>query len=220
VSRGCGKRDRQAGISLVELVVTMAVGSIVLLALGTTFTGSLRTSGEATNRISNTAELRLGLDTVARRLRVAVPPRTGGVAVVEAKPRSVRFYASLSTPGDTGDKPPVLVEYAITPTCLQEKLTTPTGTSELNWSWSPGASTSTTCLARGAVNADGSALFAFYATGNLTATALGDATGVAAGDLAKIASVAVHGSVKASATSTTPSTSARTRVTLTNLLSA
>lgn len=220
MSRRWRRRRGDAGTSLVELAVAVAVGSVVLLALGTTFGGSLRTSGTATTRIANTAELRLGLDTVARRLRVAVPPRTGGVAFLEAKPRSVRFYASISTPGDPSDKPPVLVEYAITAGCLQEKRTTPTGTSELNWSWSPGAATTTTCLARGAVNADGGALFGYFTSGSTGAPALGDSTGVASADLPKIVSVAVAGSVKATATSATPATRASTRVALVNLLPA
>lgn len=214
------RRRDDAGMGLVELVVAMAVSAVVLLALGTTFDGALRTSGTATTRISNTAELRLAMDTVARRLRVAVPPRSGAAAFEEAKPRSVRFYASISTPGDTSDKPPVLVTYTITANCLQETRTTPTGTSELDWSWTPGAATTTTCLARGAVNADGGALFTYFPNGSLTAAALGDSTGVATADLSKIAGVAVHGSVKASATSATPATSASTRVTLVNVLPA
>jgi hypothetical protein len=94
----------------------------------------------------------------------------------------------------------------------------PSGTTADTWSWTVGATTTVRCLARGAVNADGAALFTYYGSGALTAPALGSpTTGVAAADLELIRSVQVDLAVK-SATSSVPSSRASTRVTLVNLL--
>ena len=209
----------EAGFSLIELVVSMAVGGVLLLAMGTTFTTSLRTSATTSTRVANTAEMRSAIDVVARRLRLAVRPRAATPAFEVAGPRRVRFYANLLKPGDPAEQAPTLVEYTVTPTCLQETRTTPTGTSSVDWSWSPGAATSTTCLTRAAVGADGGALFTYFASADSAAPLVsGVDVGAAALDL--ITSVRTELTVKASGTHAVPATTARTRVTLVNLLPA
>ncbi len=215
---GAGRGD--AGFGLPEFLVAIGISGILLLALGSTFTGSLRTSKTATTRVSDTAELRLAMDTVARRLRVAVKPKMSMNAFEVANPRSVRFYAAMTKPGVDTEQPPTLVEYTITSTCLQEVRKVPSGTTEATWSWTSPASTVTTCLARGAVNADGGALFTYFGSGDLaTATALsGPTTGVATADLPLIRGVQARADVKASTASPVAASKADTRVTLVNLL--
>lgn len=204
----------EAGFGLPEFVVAMAMSGILLLALGTTFAGSLKTSTKTTTRISDTADLRLALDTVARRLRVAVRPATGVPAFQVAGPRTVRFFAAMDKPADNAEQPPTLVEYVITPTCLEERRTVPSGTTEATWSWTVGATTTTTCLARAAVNADNGALFTYYGSGAMTATALTNPIA----DVETIRSVDIGMAVQKSATSDVPAIRASTRVTLVNLL--
>lgn len=223
-----------AGIGLVELLVAMALGSILLIALGTTFAGSLRTTSRATTQVSNTAEMRLGLDTVARHLRLAVSPSSASATLKlpsfeAATPTSVRFYASLTTPGSDADPAPTLVEYSVTGTCLQEARTRPVVTATGAWSWTdPAAVRTTTCLVRGAVTGDGGALFSYFGAGAYAAgsfptsspvgPALGDpVTGVDAAVLGDIRSVQVSAALQSSATSSTPAVRASTRVTLVNL---
>ena len=211
-----------SGFGLPELLVSMSIGSVLLLALGTTFAGTLRTSSVARSRVADTAEVRSALDVMSRRLRLAVRPSTGLAAFEVAEPRQVRFYASLGA--GVAEPAPTLVEYAVVSVpsgrCLQERLTTPTATANpaAPWSWTPGASTRTTCLARGSVNPGSARLFRFYATGALGAPPLADTlTGSA---LDGIGSVELSTSVRPSPTSTVPVTSASTRVSLVNLLPA
>lgn len=208
-----------AGFGLPEFVVSMAMSGILLLALGTTFAGSLTSSSKNSTRISDTADLRLAMDTVARRLRLAVRPAPGAAAFEVAGPRTVRFFAAMDKPGVDAEQPPTLVEYAVTPTCLEERRTTPSGTTEATWSWTVGATTTTTCLVRGAVNADGAALFTYYAGIALTAPVLGTpTTSVATADLGSIQGVQATLAVQKSATSNVPASRASTRVALVNLL--
>lgn len=211
-------RGGDAGIGLPELLVSMVLASIVLLALGTTFAGSLRTSSAATSRISTTADLRLAMDTAARRLRLAVSPALGVPAFEVADPRTVRFFAAMNEPGTNAVQPPTLVQYAITPSCLEERRVKPTGSADTGWTWASPSTAPATCLARASVNPDGGALFTYFPSGSVTDTALSTATtGVAAADLTKIRSVELTMALKA-ATGVVPATAASTRVTLVNLL--
>lgn len=211
-------RSGDAGIGLPELLVSVVLAGIVLLALGTTFAGSLRTSSAATSRIATTADLRLAMDTVARRLRMAVSPTPGVSAFEVADPRTVRFFAAMNKPGTDAVQPPTLVQYAITPDCLEERRVQPTGSADTGWTWASPSTVAPTCLARASVNADGGPLFTYFPSGSVTAVALSTpTTGVAAADLTKIRSVELTMGLKAPA-GPVPATAASTRVTLVNLL--
>lgn len=226
--RACLARRRRrgdAGLGLPELLVSVGLGGVLLLALGSTVVHSLRTSAQATTRVTNSAELRDAMDVVARRLRLAVRPRTGVPAFEVAGPRTVRFYASLLTPGaPDADPPPTLVEYTVEAACLRETRTVPSGTNESTWSWTVGATTTSRCLTRSAVNPAGSALFTYYATtGPATSatpppeTPLGTGGAVTGADLDAVRSVLVNADLKSTADSAVSASRARTRVTLVNL---
>ncbi len=126
-------------MSLSELLVVGVVSGILLAALGTTVTSSLRASTTASAHVSATAEARLAEDVVARRLRVAVRPDGAPSVFLTAGSSAVEFYASLSTAGSDAPVLPSRVSYAVIGNCLTETITPPLG---------PGRSS---CLARGQV---------------------------------------------------------------------
>lgn len=118
-------QGREAGITLVELLVVSIVSTILLGCVGVLFSGSLNASQKATAHTAATAEARLALDVVARRLRVAVRPSPTVPVIVEATPTSITFHASLSAPGSTADPAPSQVHYVLDATtkCLRETIT-------------------------------------------------------------------------------------------------
>lgn len=155
------RRD-DAGMGLVELLVSMMVGAIVLTAAAVLFTGSFESSRTTTSRVNATAEARLAMDTVARRLRVAATPGAEASAFRVANARQMTFFASLSVVG-TNDPLPTLVDYRVQGDCLQETRTPGVETAGVvTW---PTSGARTQCLARGAISTDGSALFSYYTSG-------------------------------------------------------
>lgn len=210
-------------MGLVELVVSMAVGSVLLLALGTTFTGTVRSSTSATASVTSAAELRPALDTMGRRLRVAVRPPPTEPALPAPTATSLSFYASLLPPGGTTALPPTLVAWSLgcpdPPSPVRvpgiaETRTTPSGSASAGWSWTTPASVRTTCLARGVVNADGAPLFRYYTTAAAGAVPLPTPVDPTAAVLSVGVDLALQ--VRPGA----PTARAATRVTLSNLLPA
>jgi prepilin-type N-terminal cleavage/methylation domain-containing protein len=89
------------GFTLVELMVTMVVGSIVLVMGLALITTSERASGRVRDRVDSTQRARVSMEQVTQRLRAmtCVPP-TDGTAnpirpVVTATPDQITFYADL-----------------------------------------------------------------------------------------------------------------------------
>lgn len=155
--RGSGS---DSGITLVELLVTSIITTILLAALGITFTSTLQASRASTSRTSATAEARLAMDVVAQRLRVAVRPPNKPSMFVAAGARSVSFYASLTSAG-VSSPAPSLVAYSVDTTakCLRETVTPASGVAP-NYTWTTGARTR--CLGNGDLNPDGSPLFRYH----------------------------------------------------------
>jgi len=122
------RRSRRAGdrgVSLVELVVTMAVGSILLTAVATVFVGTLRAVRTTTVKTSTAADVRLGMEAMTRTLRVAVQPTQTSPALVTATPSSLSFYTLINRTGATTQPAPTLVEYGWDGTCVTEAQTPP-----------------------------------------------------------------------------------------------
>jgi prepilin-type N-terminal cleavage/methylation domain-containing protein len=112
-----------AGLTLVELVVTMAVGSIVLAAVGVVFVGVMRTVSTVNTTTNVTADARIGMESLTRGLRTAVKPKGENSAVLVAKPDEVQVYSSLNRPGDpTTDPIPTKVSFSWSSTtkCLNQ----------------------------------------------------------------------------------------------------
>ena len=142
-----GPRAGDAGSGLVELLVAGLVASIVLAAVGVLFSGSLHASRRASAHVAVTADARLAMDVVGRRLRVAARPSAGAGVLTEATPSSLTFTANLSA-GSTADPAVSQVRYAVDATrgCLLETVTPAVG------------SAVATCLAHGDVTAE----FSYY----------------------------------------------------------
>lgn len=118
-----------AGVGLAELLVVSLVSSILLGALGTLVAGSLSASRRTTAHTAATAEARVAMDVVARRLRVAVRPSSGGSMITQASAQVIDFYASLAPHGTTADPLPSRVRYEVSTTrrCLLETITPASG---------------------------------------------------------------------------------------------
>lgn len=172
-------------MGLPELLVAMAVASVVLVAVATTFATSLRLTSDVNSRTGALADARLAMDTVARRLRVAVRPPSQPAMVVAAGPSSLRFFASTTATGayptaaangTTTPLPPTLVEYSLHPTsgCFEEALTpgspAVSASGEPTYIW-PVTNRRARCLVLGGVATGASPLFRYY-DGATTATPL------------------------------------------------
>lgn len=217
-----GAASGEHGTSLVELVVTLGVASTLLLALGTTFAGTLRSTGGVTSRTSAAADARLALETLGRRLRVAVRPPGASSMLLSATSTSVTFYASIAAPDATGVAGavlPTLVEYEIDPTsrCLREAqtravATTVDGTVTLSW---PVAGRTSRCLVLGDVDALGAGVFSYYSTADGSTPV---ASAALASSLNTVRSVAITVAVRAAASAASGPTRMQTRVDLANRL--
>jgi prepilin-type N-terminal cleavage/methylation domain-containing protein len=219
-----------AGFSLPELLVVMMLSSIVLAAVAVVFNGSMRVARAAIAKGSTTADARIAMDAMLRRLRVTVAPLDGTNAFgmagtvagtnyptgVDPVPSAteVAFFASITTAGSPADPAPTLVDYSIDTAakCLREKLTPASGAAP-PFTW-PAANTRSRCLVFGVLNTDGSRLFTYYADGK-TSTAL---TVTLAADNAKsIDSVGINVSIAGATTPDVPPTKLAGRVTLTSV---
>jgi Tfp pilus assembly protein PilW len=221
VTRRSGREPDEAGLGLVEMLVAASMASVLLVAVATTLIGGLTTSKQMQARTMATADARLALDVVVRRLRVAVRPPGYASVFTRAEPYAVTFYASLSPTGTTSDVVPSLVEYAFPASgCLEEAITKGVATTGSNgavtYSWSS-ADRRSRCLVSGDVKAAGSALFTFFETADTTTALATPPNAVPAASLDKIRSVGVDVAVRVGAGARP--VSARTRVALLNRLS-
>ena len=95
-------RPRQAGFSLVELLVAMTLGLVMLAALGSLLSTSLQTNSQTSNSAQMTEEGGLALEFLARYVRMAgfSPPlaNVSGASVLG-------YAAGSSAPGPRGSPP-------------------------------------------------------------------------------------------------------------------
>ena len=220
MTRHSHARRNERGAGLVELLVVLAISSIVLATVGSTFTSSLRLSTRAADQGRSAADARLVLDTVNRRIRVAVRPPTAPSIITRAEPGRLTFYASLGRNGDTSDPAPTRVEYFYD-TCLREALTVGTAVTDsagaVTYTW-PTTSSSGRCIVFGQVDADGAGMFAYFDSPDATTELAG--TGVGASDAVRnsIRSISIRLSVRAKGSTQPTPTRARARISLINRL--
>jgi prepilin-type N-terminal cleavage/methylation domain-containing protein len=157
-----------AGLTLVELIAAMALGSLVLALLATVVVSMSRGVRTVTATTTSAADRRVGLEEMSRMLRVAYRPAGEPSAIVSATATSVSFYALVDRTGGANPPPPVLVTYTFDGTCVRESKTagralgTVSPTGEL-YAWD--ATPSVDCLLRTS-RAPG---FTYYSSGALTA---------------------------------------------------
>jgi type II secretory pathway pseudopilin PulG len=99
-----GRRARDTGMSLAELIVAIGIFGIIIVALGSTAVVAIRTVGNVTTRVDNATQGELGLASATKVLRTAVLPRQlddyecsgcTSAAIVKATSTEVAFYANL-----------------------------------------------------------------------------------------------------------------------------
>ncbi|MDP9219012.1 MAG: prepilin-type N-terminal cleavage/methylation domain-containing protein, partial [Actinomycetota bacterium] len=78
-----------AGLSLTELLITMMLASILMLAVGTMFVSGLRQNRTVSGKTTSTADARIAMEAMTRELRVATIPPGQVAAVVSASPTAV-----------------------------------------------------------------------------------------------------------------------------------
>lgn len=113
---------RDAGMSIVELIVTMTIFGIVIAATTALVIGVERTNAETVNRVDQIDSARTGAEHMARTLRTAVMPNqlastcVGCVedAFVRGEAYSVQFYANLDNRANAVG--PSRVTYIVEPT--------------------------------------------------------------------------------------------------------
>lgn len=102
-----------AGLTLIELTVTMAITAILAIAVSALFAGLAKTVSFTTGTTDTTAEARVAIEAMTSTLRSAIPYLTNPAMMV-AKSDTVSFYASLDRSGgtNTGSVTPTLVTFA------------------------------------------------------------------------------------------------------------
>lgn len=219
-------RRPDAGMSLVETIVAMAIGSIVLAGVGTVFVGAINTTRRVAVTTSLSADSRIAMEEVSREIRVAVKPDGIAAALTLAKANTVSFYALLNRTGGsaTTDVAPTLISYVWNGTCLNVVKTPGTAISGATspgpyYTWTTGATTK--CLLRTSV----APTFAYYTTSAITlsgsdvAAMTLPASGLVTTDLALVESIQVTITAKDAANPSVPAVVVLNRITLNNIVS-
>jgi prepilin-type N-terminal cleavage/methylation domain-containing protein len=97
----------QRGFTLVELMVGVAIGSIVMLAIFALLDTSVKQSGKVSARVDSTQRGRTAMERITRELRSQVcflaPGQSTPASIASAGPYSITYYAfNGSTTGQTG----------------------------------------------------------------------------------------------------------------------
>ena len=220
-SRSGSGRRRDAGLSVVEVVVAAALSSLVMAATLAVFSGAMRSVRAVSVRTSSSADTRIAMEQVTRELRVATQPTGTTSAVISGTPTALSLYSLIdrtgTVAGANADVSPSRIDYAYNGSCLTGT-TTPMLAN--NGSWTPDAAHAVTkCLLRTTT----APLFSYFATGAISVNgvdtpALSAASGLAAADLPLVQSIEVTLTSSSATTTDIPAAQLRSRVTLTNVL--
>lgn len=198
----------------------MAVSSLVLAVAAGLFTTTLRQNRFAAAKTTSGSDARVGIEAVARDLRVAVAPSSTVPAVELATPTQVTFFTSRGVSTAASDPAITKVWYWIDSSARCLRRATAPATLAAG-AYGPAARPTGACVAPGDINVDGSAVFTYFRRVTAavpTPTALPLTAGsVAAADLPQVASVQITLKVTARADKTVPPTEIRHQVTLANV---
>jgi prepilin-type N-terminal cleavage/methylation domain-containing protein len=96
-------KGKDSGLSLMEVLVAMALSSIVLATCATLFLGSLKTTTGTQGRLEEINDGRVAISAMGKAMRTAILPSqlfdtssTVEAAFIEATPTSIRFYGNLN----------------------------------------------------------------------------------------------------------------------------
>ena len=97
------RKEKDSGLGLVEVLVAMALSSIVLATCATLFLGSLKTTTGTQGRLEEINDGRVAISAMGKAMRTAILPSqlfdttsTVEAAFIEATPLSIRFYGNLN----------------------------------------------------------------------------------------------------------------------------
>ncbi len=210
------RTDDDAGFGLPELLVSMAIFSVVLVAVSAVFVSVLDTSRIASARTLTTADARIAMEAITRSLRVAVVPpgQTSAIAVSEAN--RIQFYASLDRGAGQNATFPTRVTYSYDPAtgCVNENQTNASGPTAGPFTW-PGAGR-TKCL----IKTSAPPVFTYFETGTITrpdGTTVAPVTPTDATGRARVVSVEAALDVRDPQRGDINGVIARDRVTLSNV---
>ena len=164
-------RRREAGQSLVEMMVVVSILLLVLAIITGAFLTVQRTSDEIDNRFENTGEAQKLIAATTKDVRTATPLSAGTSPFILADKRRMTFYANLNfTPGSSQTLPnkvdilidssnpaaPVLKEYVWVPT-------NPSGATPIYASTGPnGGATSLRLVGQYVANAASDPIFRYF----------------------------------------------------------
>jgi hypothetical protein len=158
-------RTGDGGVTLVELAVASAIGSLLLAVVATLVTGALHSIDVLTVRSGTVGDARIALESMSRNIRVAVQPPGAAAPIVSASATELSFWALLGRDGSTTDAPPAptFVTYRYDGHCLTQSLTpAPSGTVTVT---TPAVESPARCLLR----TTRPPAFGYYAAGDSTA---------------------------------------------------
>jgi prepilin-type N-terminal cleavage/methylation domain-containing protein len=177
------QRD-DAGMSLVEVLVAMFVTSILLAAVGTVFTGTLRGVRAINVKTSTTADARIAMEAMTRTLRVAYLPSNQTSTIASATGSAVSFYSLINRTGSTTATPlPTFVEYYWSGNCVNEAQTPGRINTAGVLVWDTGRIAK--CLARTSV----APVFAYYTSGSSASAITIPGTGLVLTDRQSVVSI-------------------------------
>jgi prepilin-type N-terminal cleavage/methylation domain-containing protein len=137
LSARMARKGNDRGLSLVELLVAMALSSIVLATCATLFLGSLKTATGTSGRLEEVNDGRVAISAMGKSLRTAILPSqlfdttsTAEAAFIVATPMSISFYANLNN--DSNLVGPSKVTYSIVSGELRQTVQAPNPFDPLN----------------------------------------------------------------------------------------
>jgi hypothetical protein len=184
--RTCAGDD---GITVVELAVASAIGSLLLAVVATLVTGALHSIDVLTVRSGTIGDARIALEAMSRNIRVAVQPPGASAPIVSASATQLSFWALLDRGGSSTGAPPTptFVTYRYDGHCVTRSLT-PVASDTVTVT-PPAVTAPAGCLLR----TTRAPVFSYYAAGDSTATAspLPANPQLSAADLLRVGSVRV-----------------------------
>lgn len=207
-------RSADAGVSMVEVLVTMVVSSVLLAAVSAMVVSGVRSADASTQRANATQEMRVATDRMTKQLRTAASYDGSVKPFIVAEAERVGFYAKLDTldltapnAGSQDQVPSVIWLWTRNGSnntreiCQQVYRAIPSGAS---FTWPAGATNpaaTRTCkvVARGLSRTPGHPLLTYLKTSDTTYRADGSSVStvpasagtVATADMAAVASVEV-----------------------------
>ena len=166
IRRRLRDRDRQAGMTVVELSISMVITSILMVCIGTVTMSTLRIVRTQSIKTNIAADSRIGLEATTRTMRAAIIPDGETSAIVYAAGDAVTFYSQINRANAIigGEVIPSKVEYYQGGNCLYEAVTPPrqlatAATAGPFYAWDTGRTVK--CLLRTWPNAN---LFTYYSS--------------------------------------------------------